>query len=146
MGFIFAQGPEVRKVSRKEAEPAIRERDDIPEDAEIAVAELAGHWVAAIHTAEFPPPKGGGPADADEEAPGPKSEGPDDAEPSEADSEPPSDDGGSDGPPSDGGEGGEKKEKGGESHELKLLLDLVTQITEALGIPAPGADLGSPVP
>jgi hypothetical protein len=157
--IIFAKGPPVSKYSRTQAEEAIKRNPQFPKGAAVTVEELEGRWVAALgipKTAEFPPEKGGGPADSDEEAPSPKSEGPDDAEPSEGPDDGGGDDEGSEGPPKHEGPPGEKGDehgKGGEQHELSQILEALHAITEALGIPlaplgagpVPGAD-GPPSP
>lgn len=137
------------KTSREEALAYAKANPQFPKDAtEIIVEDLNGYWVAAVHTADNP---FGGPADETSDAPGPKSEGPGDTKPDDG---PPkdddgdsddggSDDGGSDGPPHKEPDGDEKG-KGGESHEIRALLDIVTQIATALGIAPPEG--GGPVP
>lgn len=169
MGIIFATGPKTASVTRAEALRLAKENPAFPQDADdITLAELDGHWVAAVHVADSP---FGGPADETEGAPGPKSEGPGDTAPPEKDGgddhkEPDADDAG--GPPdgdSDdkGGDGdGPPKEKGSEKHELSQVLDLLTKVVTALGIPLdqpeglipgeeapggpPGPDAGPPPP
>ena len=149
MSIIFATGPLVSKVSRKEAKAAIEANEDFPKGAEVALEQLDGHWVAAVHTAEFPLPKGGGPADAEEEAPGPKSEKPDDAEPSD-DPDDGGDDEGDDGAPPFGkedkgdGDGEDKHEEKGEEHLLVSIHDALQKLMVALGIPDQEAE--GPVP
>ena len=139
MGIIFATGPKVASVERSEALRLAKENPAFPRDADdITLAELDGHWVAAVHVADSP---FGGPADETESAPGPKSEGPGDTAPPEKSDDGDSDGGDSDGPPSDhkepdGDEGGKDGPpgKGGEKHEISQLLDLLTQVATALGI------------
>lgn len=150
MALFQLQGPEVRKVSRKEAETALRERDDIPKSAEVSVTEMDGHWVAAIHVAEFPPPKdGGGESDDSGESTPPKEK-----------SIPPSDDGDND-DGSDDSDGGpsaeherkdeehqtrEEKQNVGQGKELHEVLTLLHTLFEGLGLPLPGGLGGSPIP
>lgn len=151
MSIVFATGPLVSKVSRAKAIAAIEKNPDFPKGSEVTVEELDGHWVAAVHVAEGNPFGGGGPADADEGAPGPKSEGPGDKEPSEGpDDGPPAPDEGDEGDSPDGppkpGDGDEKGEKGGEHHELGVIADGIQKILVALGIPDEGAAGESPIP
>lgn len=143
-------------MTRQAAEKALVANPVFPAGSEYTMQELGGQWVAAIHVAgPFPP------ADDSEESPAPKSEGPDDSGPSDATppgddaGAPPSDDGASDG----GGEGGPPKEhgehekgKGGEDHLLHQVMDALTQIGQALGVPlgmgdsmVPGPDGGDPM-
>ncbi len=149
MGIVIAQGPPSNTVSRKQAEAAIKRNPNIPQGAdEIEVFDVAGQWYAAVHVAAPPPFAGGGPADADEGAPGPKSVGPDDAEPSEGPED--GDEDGDEGKPPFGKEKGEGEE--GEGHEkaegaiLHKLVDAVDKILLALGIPDDMAAGNSPVP
>jgi hypothetical protein len=143
--IIFATGPKVSELTREAALAAAKESPRFPKDADaIAIEELDGHWVAAVHVADNP---FGGPADESDDAPGPKSEGPGDTKPDDG-GEPPKDDGGSDDGSSDDGEGGPPKhDEKGEGGEIKIehhILDLLTKIVTALGIPL---DEGvSPVP
>jgi hypothetical protein len=150
MAIIFATGPEVTTMTREAAVEAAKTSPQFPKGAtDIAVEELDGHWVAAIHVADSP---FGGPADETSDAPGPKSEGPGDTEPPKEDGPPKDDEGGDEAGPDDGGEGdgpskeGEEKGKGGEGHEIKALLDIVNQIAVALGIPDLSGGAESPVP
>lgn len=135
------EGPSTGDMTRTAAEHGLQQHPAIRKGAAYALEEVHGHWVAAILHEAAPPFGGGGPADAEEEAPGPKSEGPDDQEPSEGGGDP----SGDSGPPGDS-EGGDKPphEKGGEKGELSQLMHLVQMIGEALGVPM---DMGaSPVP
>lgn len=149
MAIYFATGPKTSTMTREAALAAAKESPQFPKDAtDITVEELDGHWVAAIHVADNP---FGGPADETDDAPGPKSEGPGDTKPDEG--PPKDDDDGSDGLPSpdDDSDGppspdGDEKGKGKAGAELHALLDLLTQIAEALGVPLPGAEDASPVP
>lgn len=147
----FLPGPLTSAMPRTSAERAISQHPAIREGAKYALEQMDGRWVAAIvHTAGEPPFGGGGPADAEEEAPAPKSEGPDDAEPSEGPDVPKPDSagGGEEGPPKhEDGKGGDK---GGDLHQLMQMLQ---QVMEALGLPVgmgdsmvPGADEGSMPP
>ena|ERR1700677_1927215 len=148
MAIIFATGPKVTTMTREAAIEAAKTSEQFPQGADdITVEELDGHWVAAIHVADSP---FGGPADETSDAPGPKSEGPGDTKPDDG---PPKDDKPDDGGDSEGGDDsegppskdeGDEHGKGGESHEIKALFDLVNQIAVALGIPDLGAQ--SPVP
>jgi hypothetical protein len=143
MAIIFAKGPPTTKVSKTEAEAAIKRNPDFPKGAEVTVEELEGHWVAAVHVADGPP--FGQPADSSEESSGPKSEGPDDTSPDDGGS----DDEGSDAPPKDdGGDGPPHKDDGGGGDKALLhhVLDLVSQIGMALGIPPAGAGAEGMVP
>lgn len=146
----FAVGPSVKKVSRAEAIKAIQKNPQFPKGAKVVVDEVEGHWVAAVAIAG-PPFGGGGPADAEEEAPSPKSEGPDDVEPSEdheAPDEGGEEDGGGEKPPfgKEDGKDGESKGKGGEEHLLVTIHDALQKILIALGIPDAEAPGASPVP
>lgn len=146
----FLPGPSTAEVSRQKAEEGLRRNAAVVAGAAYALEQFEGRWVAAIVHEAAPPfggppapggPPGGGPADASEEAPGPKSEGPDDQEPSADEGGAPEGLGGE----PDGDEGGDKKDKkGGEGHELHQVLDALTQIAEALGVPLGLGD--SPVP
>ena len=150
----FIPGPLTSQMTRAAAISALKQHPDFRKNSAFAVEQLEGRWVAAIVHQAGPPPFGGGaPADSDDEAPGPKSEGPDDTAP---DAGPPDDGGGDEGPPSDdGGDSGPPKEKGkgGESHELKMIADMLTQVMQALGLPmgmgdsmVPGMDGGAAPP
>jgi len=143
MGIIFATGPKTASVSKAEALRLAKENPAFPKDADdITLAELDGHWVAAVHIADSP---FGGPADETEDSPGPKSSGPHDTAPAEGgdddgdgktdDSEPPHKE--PDGDEGDGGDGDgpPKDSKGSEKHELSQVLDLLTKVVTALGIP-----------
>lgn len=105
----------------------------------VAIRQAGSGWISKIREAGFPPSDDEG--DDDAEAPAPKKP------PFADDSD--SDDGGDvpDGPPSpDGppGEDGPPKGKGGESHEIAMMMHLVQQIADALGIAGdpgmPGAE------
>ena len=108
------------------------------ESAEVIDLKRRGDkWVATLlepKTAEFPPSKddessGDAPPFAKEDEGG-DSEAPEDGPPSD------------DGPPSPDSEGdGPPKEKKGEGAELGVLLEIVTQIADKLGIMPPGAPM-----
>jgi hypothetical protein len=133
----LVQGPPV-STPRATAEEGLRRHAAIAAGAPYALEQVNGQWVAAIvHTADFP----GGPPE--ESGPPPQSAGPDDAGaglPPEGDGDgdegadptAPSD---GDGDESSGGDKSKKKDKGGKGAQLKQILDALTQIGQALGIP-----------
>lgn len=139
------EGPPTKSFSRTAAEQALVRHPDFPKGASFTLSAVGQgadeRWIAAFAVESAPP--FGAPADDDEESAGPKSEGPDDTAP--ADDGPPS----PDGPPSDDGgeppkDKGEKGDKGGDKALLHQLLEGLTQIGEALGVPIGLGD--SPVP
>ncbi len=128
-------GPLTSQMTRRQAMTALSRHPGISKQTSYSVEQIDGRWVAALVHQAGPP--FGGPADDDEEAAGPKSEGPDDTQDSE----------GPDGPPSDGEDGPPKEKGGGDKELLHHLLDIVTQMATALGVPidpggsmVPGAD------
>ena len=145
MSIELIIGPPVNAMERTAAEQALLQFPGFPEGAEYTVSTHAGHWIAAYRVK--PPEKKeaqfkradspfGGPADSDEESPAPKSEGPDDTAPDSDDGGdgPPKDDG--DGPPEGLEDGDKDKGSGGKAGaELHKLLDLLTSIADALGVP-----------
>lgn len=137
-------GPLTAKTSRAEAMKGLTSNPNFPKGAEFALTEINGQWVAAIHTGgamPFAPEEeaaGGPPKPKD----GPPSGEDDDGPPAPDDSDgPPTDDGGpddgSDGPPKD--DKGDKGKKGLDG-KIDHLIELMTQITTALGISSPPGD------
>lgn len=146
-------GPPSSEVSRERAEAGLKSHPAFPKNASFSLADINGQWVAAVVTsgpmpfapdAESGPPKG--PPKPGDDSDGPPTDSPsDDAAPDNSDG-PPTDDE-EDGPPKD------DKGKGGDHKILEHLVELVTQLTTALGIagtpqdnPAPGGDDGPPPP
>jgi hypothetical protein len=147
-------GPSTSEVTRSRAEAGLKQIASRRQASTYTIDEVDGNWVGALvfetatKVSDGNPFGGGG----EEEAPSPDpgagapSAGPDD----DADSSdgPPPSDGGSDGPPSDGDDKG-KKDKKGESGEIKQVLDALHAIADALGVPlatdgmVPGADDGT---
>lgn len=126
----FIPGPPTTEMTRTAAETALQRHPLIREGASYALEQHQGHWIASIIHQAAPPFGGGG----DDEAPTPDVSKPDDLG---GDGGPPSDDGGdSDGPP--------KKEKGGSDALLHQVMDALTQIGAALGVPIGVGD--SPIP
>lgn len=151
----IGKGPLVTEVTRDQALAAVKNHPYFPKTAaaieSVTLDEVEGRWVVAFVKDSGGPPFGA-PADSDDEAPGPKSEGPDDT--SDGSDGPPSPDP-MDGPPKDE-DGPPKKEKGedkgGDKALLHHIMDTLTQITMALGLPdaggasmAPGAE-DTPMP
>lgn len=140
-------GPAVAEVSRETAERGLRSIASRRKAASYSLEQSNGQWIGALafeaKTAADNPFGGSD----DDSSPAP-SDGPDDSAPADAGS----DDGGSDdspaGPPSgdSDSDSGEKKDKGkgGEDHLLHQVMDALTQIGEALGVPLNLGD--SPVP
>lgn len=103
----------------------------------VAIRQAGDGWLSKIREAAFPPSDDDGDSDDSGDAPEPK-------KPPFASDDSDSDD--SDGPPSPDGppdaDGGDKK--GGEGHELQMMMHLVQQIADALGIAGdpgmPGAE------
>jgi hypothetical protein len=147
--IVIVRGPSSTRLTKEAAARGLQKLDGFPKDAEFTLEDIDGRWVAAVvKKAEFPP-------SADDSAPSgpPSPDGPpsDDAE----ESGPPSDekpkDDKEDGEPSS--EGAPKEEgKLSVEHQLANLTDMLTKITDALGLstPAdgmiPGADDGAVPP
>jgi hypothetical protein len=151
--IVIVRGPSSTRLTKEAAATALQKLDGFPKDADFTLEDIDGRWVAAVvKKAEFPP-------SADDSAPsGPPSDGP---------SGPPADDGasadssdGEDKPKEDKKEDGEPSSEGAPKEEGKLsvehqlanLTDMLTKITDALGLstPAdgmvPGADDGAVPP
>lgn len=149
-------GPPVSAMTKQAATEALQSHPRFPKDADFAIDEIDGRWIAAYvdpMTKEAAPPFGGdgegavaGPPPATDPSTdsGPAAEGPptDDAE-------------GEDGPPKEDGEGekGEGKEHGekGVEAQLHAVTEMLHTLMTALGLdqnPAdsmvPGADAGVP--
>jgi hypothetical protein len=147
--IIIVRGPSSTRLTKEAAARGLQKLDGFPKDAEFTLEEIDGRWVAAVvKQAEFPP--------AQEETDGPPSPS-SDSPPSESDEKPKAEDDGEgsdkgeDGPPSS--EGAPKEEgKLSVEHQLANLTDMLTKITDALGLstPAdgmvPGADDGAVPP
>ncbi len=130
------QGPPVQKVAKREdAEAALRSHPQFPKNASVTVDAVNGYWVAAIATPKelvkesAPPPF---PPSDDAPAGPPTDEAPEDA-PDEAPEEAPKED--------------KKEEPKGEDkgmeHVLSEITNMLTKITDALGLSTPS---DSPVP
>lgn len=130
-------GPRVAQVTREAAEEALKSNPRIPKDAEYDMQQHQGFWIAAFVPKEAGPPFGGG--DESEEAPSPKSESSGGGESDGGDSLP-DDGGGSD----DESEDPLKKKKGGDDMLLHQIMDALSQLGMALGVPigAGAAGLG----
>lgn len=150
----IVRGPSSTRLAKEAAASELEKQPGFPEGASYTIEEIDGRWIAAVvmpkEAAPFPP--GGG----DEAPSGPPSGPPSD----DSESGPPSDEGdekpegekkdeGGDEPSS---EGPPKQEHGGVEHMLANLTDMLTKITDALGLstPAdgmiPGADDGAVPP
>lgn len=143
-------GPPVSNVGREQADRGLAELAKRRKASTYTLEPVNGQWVGTLvfeATEKQADSPFGGPAEDDEEAAGPKSEGPDDTSDgsdSGADSAPDSDSGDSPaGPPKDDDKG-DSKGKGGEDHLLHQVLDALSQIGDALGVPLNLG--GSPVP
>jgi hypothetical protein len=147
--IVIVRGPSSTRLTKEAAATALQKLDGFPKDAEFTLEDIDGRWVAAVvKKAEFPP------AAADDSAPsGPPSDGPaeESGPPSDEGEDKPKEDKKEDGEPSS--EGAPKEEgKLSVEHQLANLTDMLTKITDALGLstPAdgmvPGADDGAVPP
>jgi hypothetical protein len=148
----IVRGPSSTRLTKEAAASELQKLPGFPQEASFTIEEVDGRWVAAVlvpkQAGPFPPAA-------------------DDSEPSGPPSGPPADDGtgadssdGEDKPPK------EKKEEGGEpssegapkedgkmsvEHQLAQLTDMLTKITDALGLSdpsgmVPGMDDGAMAP
>lgn len=143
----IVRGPSSTRLTKEAAASGLEKLEGFPKGASYTLEDIDGHWVAAVIV-----PKVAGPFPPSEES-GPPTDGPP--------SGPPSDEASEDGPPKDDkpkkeeGEGdpsseGAPKEEGKLSveHQLANLTDMLTKITDALGLSSPadgmipGADDG----
>lgn len=144
----IVRGPLVEGFTKEAAAEKLQRLPGLPANAQFTIEEIEGRYYAAV---AYPKQGGPFPPSEDEEPAGPPSEGP----PSDSEDGPPKDES-EEGPPNDDEESSEGapkedgKGKGGEEHILHQVFDMLTKITDALGLstPAdgmvPGADEGPP--
>lgn len=149
----IVRGPSSTQLTKEAAASKLQALPGFPKNASFAIEDIDGRWVAAVSipkVAEFPPAK-----DEESEPSGPPAPAEDSGE-----SEEPKSEGDSgekkDGPPSEDGPSSEGAPKGeghlSVEHQLANLTDMLTKITDALGLstPAdgmiPGADDGAVPP
>lgn len=147
----IVRGPSSTRLTKEAAADALQSLSGFPKEASFTLEEIDGRWYAAVVTPKVAGPFPPGP---DDSAPsGPPSEGPAESGPPEPDGEekPKSEKKDEDGEPSS--EGAPKEEgKLSVEHQLANLTDMLTKITDALGLstPAdgmiPGADDGAVPP
>lgn len=128
-------GPSVQKVaSATEAEDMLRKTPGFPNGAQVKLTNLNGHWIAAIAKIAGPPfgDEGGEPGGGSEppEPAGPPSDS------GESESEPKPDEGGEEKPKKD-----KEKGHGGEEHLITQIFDMLSTLTQALGIAGPDAGM-----
>lgn len=139
----IVRGPSSTNLKKEAAATELEKLPNFPKDATYEIDEVDGRWVAAVlipKTAEFPPPSG------EEEAGPPAPSADEEAGPPEEKSESKSDDeSSSEGAPKADGKGDGKMSV---EHQLANLTDMLTKITDALGLSSPadgmipGADDG----
>ena len=137
------QGPPTARISKAQAEEALRKHPAFPKNASYTIDELEGRWIAAISSVKQAAPPAF--AEGGDEPAGPPS---DEAAPDG----PPADDGagadsaeGEDKPSKEEGEEKGDKEPKGEAGELKQVLHMLTTLMDALGLSPQGPE-DSPVP
>lgn len=153
--ITIVRGPSSTRLTKEAAATELQKLPGFPEDATYHIDEIDGRWVAAVvwpkQAGPFPP--------SDDEPAGPPTDGPPSEPP--ADGPPSAEDEGEKPPKAEGEKDGDKpssdgapKEDGKLSveHQLANLTDMLTKITDALGLstPAdgmiPGADDGAVPP
>lgn len=132
------QGPPTARISKAQAEEALRKHPDFPRNASYKIDELEGRWIAAISSVKQAAPPAF--AEGGDEPAGPPVDDGASADSFDGGDDKPSDDEGEEKPKEDKGEKGK-----GEAGELKQVLHMLTTLMDALGLSPQGPE-DSPVP